>query len=283
MSRDGELTLFDSHCHLADRAYASDLELTLSRARQAGVVGMLCVGYDLRSSRAAVSLAERHDDIWAAVGVHPHYADEVASALPRLETGLRTLVRHPKVVALGETGLDFYRDLSPRPAQRNVFRRQVEVSLELGLPLLVHDREAHEETLQILREYYGGRRVSAGAGPGAVPGGPERFRVGIMHCFSGDAGLAAACLDLGFHLSFAGPLTYPKSDQARRTAASVPRERLLIETDCPYLAPQSHRGRRNEPALVADVALALAEARGVSPSEIAATTTANARELLGLG
>jgi TatD DNase family protein len=274
MDSSERMRLFDTHCHLADRAYTVDLAEVLSRARLAGVVGMLCVGYDLRSSRAAVSLAERHEDIWAAVGVHPHYAGEVVSTLPALAVGLRSLARHPKVVAIGETGLDFYRDLSPRAAQRDAFRCQVEVSLDVGLPLVVHDRDAHEETMAVLQEYYrespGRVREAGGAG------------VGVMHCFSGSPALALACRNLGFLISFAGPVSFPKADENRRAAESVPLGGLLIETDCPYLAPQSRRGRRNEPAYVVEVVAALAAVHRMTAPEIAKATEANARRLFGL-
>ncbi|MEW6033092.1 MAG: TatD family hydrolase [Bacillota bacterium] len=262
------MELFDTHCHLADRAYARDLDEVLARARASGVVGLACVGYDVASSRAAVELAGRHDHVWAVVGVHPHHAREAG----RDFIGeLRLLARRPRVVAIGEAGLDFYRDLSPRPVQKDVFRRQVDLALELGLPLVVHDRDAHEETLDVLSRAYGGSR------PGDRP-----IRAGVMHCFAGDAAKARVCLDLGFHLSFAGPITFPKAERAREAAAATPLGSLLVETDCPYLAPQSRRGRRNEPAFVVEVAAALAAVKGVAPEEAAARTTENARRLFGL-
>ncbi len=261
------MELFDTHCHLTDRAFRADLEEVLARARAAGVVGMVCVGYDLESSRAAVALAEREDDVWAAVGLHPHYA---ARAGRDLEATLRSLVRHPKVVAVGETGLDFYRDLSPRDVQRAVFLRQIEVALGNGLPLIVHDRDAHDETLEILEEAYGDRTDA---------GDPREGPSGVMHCFSGDEAMARSCVELGFSISFTGTVTLPRASRLRAVAASVPEERLLIETDCPYLAPQSHRGRRNEPAYVAEVAAALAAARGDAPDRLALLTSRNARTL----
>jgi TatD DNase family protein len=261
------MELFDTHCHLTDRAFRPDLEEVLARARAAGVVGMVCVGYDLESSRAAVALAEREDDVWAAVGLHPHYA---VRAGRDLEAALRSLARHPKVVAVGETGLDFYRDLSPRDVQKAVFLRQIEVALGTGLPLIVHDRDAHDETLQILEEAYG-RRDGAGDRRGG--------RSGVMHCFSGDEAMARSCVELGFSLSFTGTVTLPRASRVRAVAASVPEERLLIETDCPYLAPQSRRGRRNEPAYIGEVAAALAAARGDAPDRLALLTSRNARTL----
>lgn len=261
------MELFDTHCHLADRAFRADLDEALARARLAGVAGMVCVGYDLASSRAAAELAGREERVWAAVGIHPH---DAARAGRGWVAELRKLARRDKVVAIGETGLDFYRDLSPRPAQKDVFRRHLELALELGLPVIVHDRDAHDETVEILREAH------AGQSGGATP-------PGVMHCFSGGPDHAQACLGLGFCLSFAGPLTYPKSDKVREIAAAAPADRLLVETDAPYLAPQAQRGHRNEPAFVAEVAAALAAVRGVSPKEAAALTTANARRLFGLG
>lgn len=260
------MRLFDTHCHLIDRAYAQDIDRVLDRAWRAGLAGAICVGYDLSSSLASVSLAGRDARLWAAVGVHPHDASRVSGE--DFEKRLREMARDDKVVAIGETGLDFYRDLSPRPAQREVFRRQVRLALELGLPLIVHDRDAHEETLSVLREFY-----SSTAG--------DRPR-GVMHCFSGDTGMAEACLGLGFYISFAGPLTYPKAEKARSVARVVPWDRLLVETDCPYLSPQSRRGRRNEPAHVADVVVALAAVKGVPPEEAARRTSRNARTLFGL-
>jgi TatD DNase family protein len=264
------MELIDTHCHLADRAFAADRDEVIARAWASGLVGLVCVGYDLRSSRAALRLAERDDRIRVAVGVHPHYAGEVLSGaragLDAFVAELRSLARHPKVVAVGETGLDFFRDLSPRQAQRDVFRRHIAVAQELDLPLIVHDREAHAETVGILRESYDGR----------PPGG-------VMHCFSGDTHMAKACLELGFAISFAGPITYPKSDRSREVALAVPADRILIETDCPYLPPQAHRGRRNEPAYVGEVARELAGVRRTTPEEMASATAANARRVFRLG
>jgi len=261
--------LFDTHSHLVAPAFASDLDRVLERARHAGLVGTICVGYDLESSAAAVRLAREHDTVWAAVGVHPHDAAKVRTGL---DAGLRDLARHSRVVAIGETGLDYYRDLSPREVQRRVLRTHLSVALELGLPVIIHDREAHADTLAILREFFGG-------GPRPEGGRPA----GVMHCFSGDTALAQACVDLGFYVSFAGPVTYPGADRLRAVASAVPADRLLIETDCPYLAPQSHRGQRNEPSYVAEVARGLAAVRRMDPSDLARLTTENARRLFRLG
>ena len=262
---------FDTHCHLGDKAFAGDRNEVLDRARLAGVVGLLCVGYNVASSRAALSLAAVHSHIWAVVGVHPHDA-----ARPGRDYigHLREMARHPKVVAIGETGLDFYRDLSPRLAQKEAFLRHIELAQELGLPLVVHDRDAHDETLGILSRCYDTPDEPTAAG--------KERPTGVMHCFAGDTAMAKACLDLGFYLSFAGPLTFPKAERARAVAARAPLERLLIETDSPYLAPQAYRGRRNEPAYVSAVAEAMASARGATLEEVATRTTDNARQLFGV-
>ncbi len=266
------MRLFDTHCHLDDRAFR-DVDVILARAWRAGLVGALCAAADLGSSRAAIALAHRDRRLWASVGVHPHSAasDLAARGSARgLKAELRTLAKGPKVVAVGEAGLDFYRDLSPRPVQKDVFRLQAELARELGLPLIVHDRDAHAETLAILREVYG-RPAAVGAA-----------RPGVLHCFSGDLAMAEACLDLGFYISFAGPLTYPKADETRRVAAAAPSDRILVETDSPYLAPQSLRGKRNEPALVAEVTARLAEVRGISVEETGSLTTDNAYRLFAI-
>jgi len=276
------MELIDTHCHLTDRAFAADRDEVIARAWASGLVGLVCVGYDLRSSRAALRLAGRDDRIRVAVGVHPHYAGEVLSGaragLDAFVAELRGLARHPKVVAVGETGLDFFRDLSPRQAQRDVFRRHIAVAQELDLPLIVHDRDAHAETVGILQESYpvAGGHESAGSPDGRQP-------AGVMHCFSGDTHMAKACLELGFAISFAGPITYPKSDRGREVALAVPADRILIETDCPYLPPQAHRGRRNEPAYVGEVARELAGVRRTTPEEMASATAANARRVFRLG
>ena len=275
------MRLFDTHCHLMDRAFDPDREAVLSRAWDAGLVGVLCLGYDLASSRAAVALARENQRVWAAVGIHPHHAaaEKAAHRSPGgLEAALRSLARQPRVVALGEAGLDFYRNLSPRPVQREVFELQAALALELGLPLVVHDRDAHDETLAVLTEHYAGRASDPVQGSSAR----RRPGVGVMHCFSGDWDLASACLQLGFDISFAGPLTFPGADKMRAVAAKVPVGRLLAETDAPYLAPAPHRGKRNEPAHVEQVARTLAAVRGVSAEELASLTTANALSFLGL-
>ncbi|MBI4610128.1 MAG: TatD family hydrolase [Candidatus Rokubacteria bacterium] len=253
--------LFDTHAHLHFAEFAADLPAVLQRARAAGVRFMLTIGTDLESSREAVALAEAHPEVYAAVGVHPHDAAGADDAgLAELE---RLAVTSAKVVAIGETGLDYYRNLSPREIQVQVFRRQLDLARGLDKPVLVHCREAHAETLTILRE----------AGTGAR---------GIMHCFSGDAAVARQCLDLGFLISIAGPVTYPNARKLPEVVKLVPVDRLVVETDCPFLPPQPHRGERNEPAYLAITAARVAELRGQPLEELGAVMARNALALFAI-
>ncbi|NLC70362.1 MAG: YchF/TatD family DNA exonuclease [Desulfuromonadaceae bacterium] len=256
--------LVDSHAHLDDPRFADDLDEVLARAEAAGIIHILTVGGHLESSRANVALAERYPQLFAAVGIHPHDAGNATDeALAELEEMART---HPKVVAIGETGLDFFYDLSPRDTQKKVFREQLRMARRLDLPVIIHDRDAHEEIYRILRE--------------EADGGSIR---GVMHCFSGDREFARRCLQLGLYLSFAGPLTFPRNEELRAVAAEIPAERLLVETDCPYLAPQGHRGKRNEPALVRVTAEKVAELKGLSMDDISRIVCRNTATLLGIG
>lgn len=253
------LVLFDTHTHLNVEAYAADRPAVLERARQAGVREMLVVGFDLESSRAAAALAVE-EGLYAAVGIQPHYAGETGRG--ELEQ-LRRLAQEPGVVALGEMGLDYYRDRALRPEQQRLFREQLALARELGLPVVIHSREAADDTLTILQE--AGRELG-----------------GVMHCYSGTLEQAQQFLALGLYISIAGPVTYPKAAKTWEVAAHVPLERLLIETDCPWLTPQRHRGRRNEPAYVREVAERIAELRGLALDEIAAASTRNARVLFSI-
>ncbi len=251
---DGLLPLVDTHAHLNDRRFAQDVQVVVERARDAGVVSMVVVGYDVASSERAVALAQRYDCVWAAVGIHPHHATDVdSSALARLET----LARDARVVAIGECGLDFYRDLSPRPRQADAFVAHLELARRRDLPVIVHSREAMPQTLQTLER---------GLGPAA----------GVMHCFDGTASDAARALELGMCVSCAGPLTYRKDRTLADAIAAVPADRLVIETDCPWLSPAGHRGERNEPALVRLVAEAAARVRGEPLEQFAEQTVRNA-------
>jgi TatD DNase family protein len=254
--------LVDSHAHLDNGQYATDREAIIERAGQNGVSHILTVGCDLESSAASVELAGSHDNIYAAVGVHPHDASQIndASILH-----LKDLLGRPKVVALGEIGLDFYRDRSPREVQRNAFRSQIRLAKQVGKPIIVHDREAHDEVLQILRE-----EDAAAVG-------------GVLHCFSGDLAMARHCLELGFYLSFPGTITYPKNDAARELVRTIPIDRMLVETDCPYLAPQQFRGQRNEPAHVRFTAEQIAAIKGLTIADVARVTSRNCFDLFGFG
>ncbi len=248
--------LFDSHTHLYVDEFDRDRSAVLERARRAGIDGIVVVGLDLPSSRAAIALAEEAG-LYATVGIQPHYADQTDGA--DLEE-VRQLARHPRVVALGEIGLDYYRDRAPRPRQRQLLRRQLALAREVHLPVVIHCRQAHEDLLEELRR----------AGPGLR---------GVMHCFSGTLQEAQAFLERGLHISLAGPVTYPRAERTWEVARQVPLERLLLETDCPWLPPQSHRGRRNEPAYLVETAGRVAELRGLGLDELAQATTENARRL----
>ncbi len=253
--------LVDTHAHLDMADFAGDLAEVLGRARDAGVGRILTVGIDLASSRRALALAEEHEDVWAAVGIHPSDARQWREGD---ESTLEELLAHPKVVAVGETGLDFYRDRAPRDLQRRLFRLHLDLARSRDLPVVIHARQALETVLEVLLE----------AGPGTR---------GVMHCYSGTMEEARPFLDLGLRLSLGGPLTYPNAAAARHLVSSLPAEVFLLETDCPYLPPQSSRGRRNEPAFLGEAAEAMAGLKGLSRDDIARITTANARDLFGLG
>jgi len=253
--------LFDTHAHLHFPEFAGDLDAVLARARAAGVRGMVTIGTDVATSRAAVALAAREPDVWAAVGIHPH---EASSADDTALVEIERLASDARVVAIGETGLDFFRNLSPREAQARAFRAQLALARRTGKPVLVHCRDAHEETLSLL----------------AAEG--TRERGGIMHCFSGDLAIARRCLDLGLLISLAGPVTYPKPGALHEVARMIPSDRLVVETDCPYLPPQPYRGKRNEPAYVAITAARVAELRGEPLIDLAARMSENARALFRL-
>lgn len=252
--------LVDTHAHLDMPDFSADLEEVLARAKDAGVGQVIAVGTDLASSERVVELARRRENLFAAVGVHPHEARRLDDQAFRR---LADLARREKVVAIGEVGLDYYRDRSPRPLQREAFLRQLDLAGSLGLPVIIHCRQAHADLLEILRER--GGEVA-----------------GVCHCFSGSQEQARHLLDLGLHISFTGTVTFPNASEVREVAGMVPLDRLLLETDCPYLAPQPCRGRRNEPAFLPHILRCLAELRGVDEGELASRTTANARRLFSL-
>ena len=253
------LDLFDSHVHLDDEAFAADLDAVLSRARGAGVCGFVTIGTSLASSRAALALAERYTDVHAAVAIHPHDAAEATADAMEL---LSILARHPRVVAIGETGLDYHRNFAPREVQHDAFRAHLALARSLDLPVIVHNRDAHDDVMGILAE----------APPRCV----------IMHCFSGSLEMAHTCIDRGYFLGLGGPVTYRSARRALDVARFVPPDRLLLETDAPYLPPEPHRGKRNEPAYLPLMALAIADVRGVSAGTVAELTTANARQAFSL-
>ena len=252
--------LIDTHSHLDDRRFDRDREAVIARAQEAGVHTFITIGCDLATSRAAVALADRYPFVYATVGVHPHEVRHVKDAW---FTELRDLARHPKVLAYGEIGLDYHYDHSPRDIQRARFREQVRLARELTLPIVIHTREAQEDTIGILKEE---RASELG---------------GVFHCFSGDAWLAKDALDLGFYVSFSGVITFHNATMLREIAVTVPMDRLLIETDCPYLTPVPHRGNRNEPAYVKLVAEQIARVRSAREpmrvGEVGQITSANAR------
>lgn len=248
--------MIDSHCHLADEVFAQDLEPVIERARQAGLERVLVVlaAGDAGEEAQADRVLDLWDAVRFAIGVHPHAAHAFASDPGRAASVVRDqLARMPQARAIGEAGLDYHYDFSPRDIQQQVFRAQVRLARELDLPIVIHTREADEDTLAILGEV----------------GGPLR---GVLHCFTGSLSLARAGLALGLHISVAGIVTFPKAADLRRTIAEVPLDRLLIETDSPFLAPPPHRGKRNEPAWVARVAEAVAGVHGVSADEVARRT-----------
>jgi TatD DNase family protein len=253
--------LIDTHAHLHDPAFDADRPAVLARARAAGVRGFLTIGTDVATAEAAVALAAAEPDVHAAVGIHPHDALTAdASALGRIAA----LAAGPKVVAIGEIGLDYYRNLAPRDAQRAALEAQLALARRLGKPVLLHCREAHADLLEICRA----------AGVDAVGG--------ILHCFSGDLAVAHRGIDLGLLISIAGPVTYPSARRLADVVRALPSDRLVVETDSPYLPPQPWRGQRNEPAYLPVTAARVAELVGRPLAEIAAATTANAARLLAL-
>jgi TatD DNase family protein len=253
----------DTHCHLDDPAFDPDREEVLARARMAGVEILILPGVEPEGIPRALALAERHPGLYVAVGIHPHVASQFSS---QLLVQLRSWARHPRVVAIGEIGLDFYRDRSPREAQREAFRAQLELAGELGLPVIIHQREAREAVMEELERWLAAR-------PGAR---------GVLHAFSGDPAMARIAVEWGFLLGIGGPLTYPRAESLREAARAVGLDGLVLETDAPYLPPQPHRGRRNEPAYLRNVAEALAQLLGLPMEQIARQTTANACRLFRL-
>jgi TatD DNase family protein len=253
------LVLFDSHCHLTDEQFRDDVDAVVANAAAAGVLRMITVSSTPDDAEAAISLARRYDHVWATAGVHPHsVADVGRDAMSRVAD----LADDPNVVALGETGLDYYYDNSPRPVQRRALRRHVELAADLALPLVVHCREADDDMVAMIQEVEG-----------------EVF--GVLHCFDGTVELLEAGLEAGWMISFSGLVTF-KNYEGEGLIRAVPPDQLMIETDSPYLAPVPNRGKRNEPAFVKQVAHTLARIRGERPEDVAANTFRNATKFYGL-
>jgi len=252
---------FDSHCHVDEEQFDEDRDTVLARMREHGITHYAVIGSDMETSRRAIAFAESHEGAVAAAGIHPHEAkgyreedlDEIAGWW-----------KDGKIGAIGEIGLDYYYDLSPRETQREVCRKQMELAWEIGAPAAFHIRDAHGEMLEIMKDM------------------KSRLTGGIIHCFSGSAEIAKEYLKLGYYISFAGPLTFKKAPKLTEAAKIIPKDRLLIETDSPYMAPEPMRGRRNEPANVRYVGMKLAEIRGETAEETAAYTTENAMRIYGL-
>ena len=249
------MTLVDSHCHLDYYKEEGELDAVVARARAAGVATMVTIGTRISQFEGVRRIAERYDDVYCTVGIHPH---EAATEPDTDVARLVELTRHRKVIGIGETGLDFYYDHSPRDRQVEVFRTHIAAARESGLPLVVHSRNADVETADLLR---------ASAGDGALRG--------LIHCFSTTRQLSEKATEIGFSISLSGILTFKNAAELREIAQEIPIERLLVETDAPYLAPIPYRGKRNEPAFVVHTAKHLAELRGMAPEDLAAATTAN--------
>ena len=258
------MELIDSHAHIDCPQFADDRQAVLDRARAAGVTTLLAIGTGPGPEKldSALPFAEHHDWIYATVGIHPHEAKELK---PEHLDELGNLARHPRVIAWGEIGLDYFYDHSPRETQQKVFRDQMELAAQAKLPIVIHCRDAWSDCLTLLEEHW--KRTGLG---------------GILHCFSSTLEDARRGIDLGFLISFAGNSTFPKAQNLRDVAKALPLASILVETDSPYLAPQPYRGKRNEPAYVADVARTLASVRNLSADEIAAATSENFRRLFRL-
>ena len=247
--------LVDSHCHLDFPDLAADLDGVVGRARAAGIGRIVTISTRVRRLPDLLGIAERYDDVFCSVGTHPHHAHE---ELDISTADLVAMAAHPKVVAIGEAGLDYFYDKSPRPAQEQGFRAHIAAARRTGLPLVIHARDADDDVARILEEE---------TGKGAFPA--------VLHCYTGGPDLARRAIALGLYISFTGILTFKTSQGLRDIAASLPADRIMVETDAPYLAPGKYRGKRNEPAYVVETAKVLAQARGVSPEQIAEQTTEN--------
>ncbi|KOP70361.1 TatD family hydrolase [Cytobacillus solani] len=253
--------LFDTHVHLNADQYKEDLEEVINRALKEGISRMVVVGFDRPTIEKAMELVEKYDFIYASIGWHP------VDAIDMKDEDLlwiEELASHPKVVAIGEMGLDYHWDKSPKDVQKEVFRRQIQLAKKVKLPIVIHNRDATADIVEILKEEEA-REVG-----------------GIMHCFSGSPETAKECVEMNFYISLGGPVTFKNAKKPKEVAEAIPLEKLLIETDCPYLAPHPYRGKRNEPSYVKLVAEQIAEIKGISFEEVAEATTANAKKIFGI-
>lgn len=250
--------MFDTHAHLADSRFDKDRKKVIENAVREGVSGIVCVCSDFEEIDTFYKLLEEYDFIYGAAGVHPHDA----SSYKRLLLKFHKVLEYDKIVALGEIGLDYYYENSPRDIQKEVFKKQLSLAKKRGLPVIIHSREAMRDTLSILRN--------------------EEINQGVMHCFSGTEEDMEACLDMGLYISLAGPVTFPKALKLQKIARIVPLDKLLVETDSPYLAPDPVRGKRNEPSYVKYILQKIASVRGISPEEVARITSQNARRVFRL-
>lgn len=251
--------MIDSHAHLNDSAFAQDVAEVVARAQEAGVHSIINVGYDFESAKRAVELAEEYPGLWAVVGIHPH---DAKTWTEQIDEWLREMALHQKVLAIGEIGLDYYYDHSPRDEQRQVFRKQMALAHDVNLPVVIHSREAAKDTLEIVQEF------------------PENSC--LLHCYSGSLEMAEIYEKLDCYFSFGGPITFQNAHKLRDVVARIPLERILLETDCPYLTPHPHRGKRNEPAHLGLVAEKLAEIHKRSLGEIVKITEENTRRFFRL-
>jgi TatD DNase family protein len=250
----------DTHAHLQWRSFDKDMKDVLERAKEKRVTRIVNIGFDLAGCLKGVKLAEQYEGLYATIGIHPHDANTLNQ---KTVDKLRELAAKPKVLAIGEVGLDYYRNLSPREVQMQTFEAQLVLAEELGLPVVIHDRDAHDDIIQTLSRFKGKIK-------------------GVMHCFSGSKELAQQCLQLGYKISFNGTITYPKNRELREIAKWINLKNILLETDCPFLAPQKVRGKRNEPSFLPMIAQEIANLRGMSVDDLEEATTRNAEEILKL-
>lgn len=251
--------LIDTHCHIQFKPLSNNVEAVIDRAKKEGVEKLIVVGCDIKSSEEAIALAEKHDNIFAAIGLHPQDSKKLTG---QMWEEFKKMAKHEKVVAIGETGLDYFKEYSPKDVQQRVYKQHIKLAMELDKPLIVHNRDADEDSLEILQEL-GAKNV-------------------VFHCFSSDVSFARKVWMAGYMTSFTGNVTYPKARNLRDVIEECPLDAMMVETDCPYLAPQKYRGGTNEPSYVVEVAKQIANTKGKQFSEIAEITTKNAEEFFGI-